>query len=73
MRKIRLDAAIATRASIKSCGNIVEYYNVALGFQPVGDPRRMGMLQWPTVHFDRNKINTISGREHQGFQTTTAN
>ena len=26
MRKIRLDAAIATRAGIKSYGNIVEYY-----------------------------------------------
>ena len=41
MRKVRLDAAIATSASIKSCGNIVEYYNAALGFQPVGDTRRM--------------------------------
>jgi hypothetical protein len=28
MRKIRLDPAIATRARIKSCGNIVEYYNL---------------------------------------------
>ena len=44
MRKVRLDAAIATSASIKSCGNIVEYYNVALRFQPVGDTRRMRML-----------------------------
>jgi hypothetical protein len=44
MRKVRLDAAIATSASIKSCGNIVEYYNVALGFQPVGDTRRMRVL-----------------------------
>jgi hypothetical protein len=73
MRKVRLDAAIATSASIKSCGNIVEYYNVALGFQPVGDTRRMRMLPGRRPIFDRNKIHAISGTEHQGFQTTAAN